>query len=112
MDEDKNYLLAMCIDIVALREGLGGINNNILGNALTSIKHCPMKTILGLFLLCSLWSCRKKDDVLCWCQGGGNDKFYDFGIQTNPTIQTNAARCDTLSAHDGLDSCQLIMRGD
>jgi len=71
-----------------------------------------MKTILGLFLLCSLWSCRKKDDVLCWCQGGGNDKFYDFGIQTNPTIPPNAARCDTLGAHDGLDSCQLIMRGD
>lgn len=112
MDEDKNYLLAMCIDIVAMREVFGGINNNILKIALTSIKHCPMKTILGLFLLCSLWSCRKKDDVLCWCQGGGNEKFYDFGIQTNPTIPPNAARCDTLGAHDGLDSCQLIMRGD
>jgi len=112
VDEDKNYLLAVYISIVAVLERIGAINNNILGIALTLMKYYLMKTILSLLLLCSLWSCRKRDDVLCRCQGGGNEKWYDFGIQTNPTIPPNAARCDTLGAHDGLDSCQLFMHGD
>ncbi len=70
-----------------------------------------MKAIFVLFLsgVLFFWSCTKKRDVQCICQGDGKVNSYDLGIQYKPDPKTYASKCDTLGAHDGLDTCNLII---
>ena len=74
-----------------------------------------MKTILILSLICSLFaeSCTKKEDVQCICHdNNGKMNSYDMGIQNNPSLSVNAAKCDTFGAHNSLDSCNLLVMGN
>jgi len=73
-----------------------------------------MKRIFVLVLLCALFicSCKYKADVQCMCNGNGKYDSWDFGIQHEPDIHVNTARCDTLGSHENLDTCNLFMSGN
>jgi len=71
-----------------------------------------MKNCFVLFISCAVLvsSCTKKRDVQCLCHGNGRTNSYDLGIQYKPDLPANAAKCDTLGAHDNLDSCNLLVQ--
>ena len=62
-----------------------------------------------LCLLCAagLTSCIWSPDVLCICNAGGQSKTTDLGKQHNPSVPANTARCDTIAAYNGWDSCRI-----
>jgi len=70
-----------------------------------------MKRPPGLLILAtlSIWSCTKKRDVQCICHSNSQTNSYDLGIQKNPNLPANAAKCDTLGYHDNLDTCNLFV---
>ena len=73
-----------------------------------------MKITLVLFFVCAIgmWSCTKKADVQCFCQGGNNETSgQDWGHQKNPSARYYAAKCDTFGAQNNLDSCYVLLLG-
>lgn len=71
-----------------------------------------MKIILILIIVLFLGSCSHKDDVQCFCYGNNNQSgVYDLGIKNKPSLHEILPICDSIAAHNGLDSCQIYSLG-
>ncbi len=64
-----------------------------------------MKSMISLLVLAIFAGC--KSDVQCQCHTGSTMKQYDLGRQSDPVATNFQAPCDTLGAHDSLDSCYV-----
>lgn len=67
-----------------------------------------MRMFLILIFIFSLFALSCQQSVSCTCHGNGVYKNYDLGIHYRNSQPNYEAICDTLGAHDHLDSCYII----
>ncbi len=67
-----------------------------------------MKALLTISCIISLSTLSCRQSASCTCYSNGVVKNYDLGTHYRNSQPNYEAICDTLGAHDNLDSCYII----